>query len=162
MVFKSINEYSSSELDSFYSGVVELDIYLKCYALKNDVAGYGKTFLSEDNNEIIGYFTLCSSRIEYNNLPYAKNLPKYPMPSIRIARLAVKKDKQHQGYGTIMIRQAFRIIVEISIKIGVYAVLVDAKDSAINFYKNFGFMKLLNKESTYFLPIETIKIAFNL
>jgi len=159
MIFKSINDCAIDKLKEFDSGVIELDLFLKCYALKNDKSGYGKTFILEDNNLIIGYFTLCTSHIEYKNLPYINKLPKYPMPAVRIARLAVQKEKQHQGYGKSLIKEAFKLIIEISNKIGIYAVVVDSKDDAISFYKNYGFTKLLNSNSTFYLPIETLKLA---
>ena len=40
---------------------------------------------------------------------------------------------------------------------GICLILVDAKESAVSFYKHFGFMKLRNL--TYFIPVDTVKQA---
>jgi len=163
MIVKSINEVDSKKYNSFSCGNNDLDKYLKAYALYNDKAGYGKTFLVEDNNEIVGYFTLSSSSITFSEYPNLNHelLPRYPIPCIRIARLAVKKDKQHQGYGKQILKQAFLRILNVSDFVGIKLIVVDAKKESISFYEKYGFLKLKNDKSSYFLNIETLKQAID-
>ena len=41
-----------------------------------------------------------------------------------------------------------------SVSVGVYALLVDAKDEAAkNFYKKYGFIELVDEAMTLFLPL---------
>lgn len=94
MILKKINEYSNENFKSFDCNIVELNLYLKCFALKNDISGYSKSYILEDNKEIIGYFTLCSAQIEYKDLPLNNKMPRYPVPAIRIARLAIRNESQ--------------------------------------------------------------------
>lgn len=61
------------------------------------------------------------------------------------------------GYGNELIKQAIKVILDVEDKIGIYAIVVDAKKEAKGFYEKYGFIKLLNKDFTYFLPLKTIK-----
>ena len=155
---------SKSSLKKFDCGVKELNMYLYGYAQKNDILGLGKTFIAlDDNNFILGYFTLSIAQISYEELPtsYSSNLPKYPIPSLRIARLAVHKDLQGKGFGKKLLTQAFLKIIQVAEITGLYLIIVDAKESSQNFYKHYGFIKLNDEEFTYFLPVETVKKALS-
>lgn len=156
---KEIN--SKSSLKSFDCGVLVLNEFLSRYAMKNDLLGIGKTFIAlTEKNEIAGYFTLATAQIGFNEIPvnYQAKLPKYPIPSLRIARLAVNKNTQKKGIGKWLLTQAFRKIVFISEIVGIKFIIVDAKETSKAFYEKYGFMKL-KKELCYFIPIETVKKA---
>lgn len=158
MILKSIRNVSQEELANFSCGIHQLDYFLKKYALSNDQAGYGKTFVLQDDNVIVGFFTICSAQIKYESYPNPTKeiLPLYPIPCIRIARLAVNKELQNKGYGKELLRQAFLKIVAASVDIGVKLVLVDAKETSKMFYEKYGFRLLLGESLTYYLPVETI------
>ena len=158
MIIESINDINQDELTNFTCGINQLDYFLKSYALLNNQTGYGKTFVLEDNKEIIGFFTLCSAQVKFGNFPNpAKEaLPKYPIPCIRIARLAVAKKHQNKGYGKELLRQAFLKIVAVSFTVGVKLVLVDAKETSKTFYEKYDFKPLIGNTLTYYLPVETI------
>lgn len=158
MIIKNITSYSNKDLDSFNSGVFELDNFLKKYVKDNDLRGYGKTFILEDNNEIVGFFTLCSASIRFEEFPseLSKHLPRYIVPSIRIARLAVSKDKHGKGYGKELLKQAFLRIINISNTIGVKLIIVDAKDTSKSFYEKFGFNRLQTSKLSYYLLLDTL------
>lgn len=158
MNIKSINDVSEKDVKLFTCGNKDLDNYFKKYALINDQNGYGKTFVLEDKNEIIGFFTLCSSSIKWEEFPIKNSnlYPRYPIPCIRLARLGVRKDKQGRGYGKELLKQAFLRILNASSTIGVRLVVVDAKESSKTFYEKYGFMKLLESNLTYYLLTDTI------
>lgn len=156
MNLKNIGCAKDDELLSFSSGNDDLDKYLREYALKNDRNGYGKTFLLYDNDELIGFFTICSASIKFENL----NLPKYPIPAVRIPRLAIRKDKQGQGYGRELLKQALIRVLCILQKVGVRLVIVDAKETSASFYEHYGFQRLKDDALTYYLLIETLQNAF--
>ena len=163
MIVKSIKDVNESELLTFSCGNDDLDNFLVKHALSNDEAGYGKTFLLEDHNQIVGFFTLCSSSIKYDEFPTSGHhlLPRYPIPCIKIARLAIRKNLQGKGYGKEMLKQAFLRILTASETVGVRLVVVDAKESSASFYEKYGFQKLLNNKLSYYLLLDTIKEALN-
>lgn len=161
MIIKSINDVSKKEIDAFSCGNNDLDYFLKKYALTNDKNGYGKTFLLKDDNELVGFFTICSSSIKFDEYPnYEKVvIPKYPIPCIKIARLAVKLSKQGKGYGKELLKQAFLRILNVADTIGVKLIVVDAKKGSSKFYEKYGFNRLKNDGLSYYLLIDTIKQA---
>ena len=162
MIIKSIHDVDQDDIQSFTCGNIDLDEFLKKHAKNNDLNGYGKTFVLVDNDAFIGFFTLCSASIAFEEYPASKaqHLPKYPIPCIRIARLAVDKRFQGEGYGKELLKQAFLRILNVYPTIGIRLVVVDAKQSAASFYEKYGFVRLQNKKLSYFLPIETIIEAF--
>lgn len=161
MILKTIYDVSEKKINSFSCGNNDLDKFLKKYALRNDENGYGKTFLLEDNNEIVGFFTLCSSSINFEEFPILQsaNLPKYPIPCIKIARLGVDKKKQCCGYGRELLKQAFLKILNASQTIGIRLIVVDAKESSASFYEKYGFSRLSKGKLAYYLLIETLKVV---
>lgn len=161
MTIVSIANINKKLLNNFSCGIKDLDIYLTKYALLNDSIGYGKTFLLLGNNKIIGYYTLSSSSVKFDEYPneHNENIPKYPIPCIRIARLAISKNEQGKGFGKKLLKDAFLKILSIADTIGVRLVVVDAKESSKSFYEKYGFNKLKQKEMSYFLMVDTLKLA---
>ena len=164
MILKTICEVNQDELSLFTCGNEELDKFLKKYALKNDKNGYGKTFVLYDRNKIVGFFTLCSSSIRFDEIPRNnfELFPRYPIPAIKIARLAVAKQHQGMGYGKILLKECFIKILNAAMNIGVRLIVVDAKEASKSFYKKFGFQNLINNESSYFLLVDTLKESLTL
>lgn len=159
----SIKEIQSkSLLKKFDCEVESLNTFLSGYALKNDQLGIGKTFVAVNpEGKIGGYFTLAIAQISFQEIPdeYKIRLPKYPVPAIRIARLAVNKDMKGKGLGKDLLKQAFLKIVQVSDITGVYFILVDAKESSKTFYEHYGFIKLNDNELSYFMLVDTVKKA---
>lgn len=158
MILKTIYEIDQNELKSFSCGNQDLDRFLTKYALINDQNGYGKTFLLEDNGRVVGFFTLCSSSIKCEEFPTFNShlLPRYPIPCIRIARLAVQKESQGKGIGKELLKQAFLRILNVATTVGVRLIVVDAKESSKSFYEKYGFMRLKNDKLTYYLLVDTL------
>lgn len=163
MILKSIHLVEDSLINTFSCGNKDLDKFFKKYAKDNDTAGYGKTFVLFDEEKLVGFFTLCSAQIRFDSFPYSfeENLPKYPIPAIRIARLAVDAKMQKKGYGKELLKEAFYKIVNASQTIGIKIVVVDAKESSKSFYEKYGFIKLVDDRLTYCIHIQTIIDATN-
>ena len=158
MILKTIYEIDQNELKSFSCGNQDLDRFLTKYALINDQNGYNKTFLLEDNGRVVGFFTLCSSSIKCEEFPTFNShlIPRYPIPCIRIARLAVQKESQGKGIGKELLKQAFLRILNVATTVGVRLIVVDAKESSKSFYEKYGFMRLKNDKLTYYLLVDTL------
>ena len=153
---------------SFDCGVDELNIFLKQHANQNQSKNMSKTYVAvvavsaDDHKKNYGYYTLSAGHLVCDQLPeiVKTKLPKYPIPIARICRLAVDKDYKSQGIGGFLLHDAFTNVLSIADKMGVFAVVVDAKnDDAKSFYGNYGFTELQDSELTLFLPITTIKSA---
>ena len=68
-----------------------------------------------------------------------KGLPSYPLPALRIARLAVDERVHGQGVGAELLKQALIIARKTAAAVGCVGVVVDAKEDAIAFYVRYGF-----------------------
>ena len=94
--------------------------------------------------------------LDLSSLPEAsrKRLPKHPVPIARMGRLAVEKTAQGQGLGKLLLVDAMLRVRAAAASVGVYALLVDAKDAGAKaFYKKYGFMELPDEPLCLFLPL---------
>lgn len=160
----SVKDVSASKLKRFDCGIDALNEFLSRYSLKNDTLGIGKTFVAvNQTGEAVGYFTLATAQAVFEEIPdeYRTKLPKYPIPALRIARLAVSKTTQGKGVGKWMLAQAFERIVNVAEITGVYLIIVDAKESSKGFYEHYGFTKFNDKDLSYFLTVDTVRKAMN-
>ncbi len=149
---------------NFCCGKPPLDEYLHRYARQNDEKNIAKSFVAiDEENNVVGYYSLCTASIEFEELPEAirNQLPNYPVPAVLIARLAVDENVHGQGLGAKLLINALQRILTASAEIAIKAVLVDAiDDEAIKFYRHFEFIELPDQDLKLFLPIETIQQLF--
>ncbi len=159
----SVKEISpKSVLKKFDCEVEALNEFLSRYALKNDELGIGKTFVAlNENNQIAGYFTLATAQVAYQEIPddFKEKLPKYPIPALRIARLAVNKDLKGKGIGKWLLAQAFIKAIHVADVTGLYFIIVDAKETSKSFYEHYGFHKFFDEDLSYFILVDTVRKA---
>jgi predicted GNAT family N-acyltransferase len=87
-----------------------------------------------------------------------KKLPKYPVPIVRIGRLAVDNSMQGKGVGASLLKDALQRCVMVSKEVGIFAVVVEAKhEKAKRFYLKYGFSEFNDEPLNLFLPIKTIR-----
>ncbi len=85
---------------AFCSGNIELDRFFQRYAGQNQFRHHiGITYILLVGNKIVGFITVSAGEIVVDDLQSQsrRRLPEYPLPVMRIARLAI--DKQFQGLG---------------------------------------------------------------
>lgn len=167
MSFKlvAIKDIPKAKLKKFDCGTEVLNEFLSQYSFKNDILGIGKTFVAFNKNEdVIGYFTLAAAQVLFEDIPdnYRAKLPRYPIPALRIARLAVGKNLQGKGIGKWLLTQAFIKIIHVAEITGLYFIIVDAKETSKSFYEHYGFIKFNDKEFSYFLTVDTVRKAMEL
>lgn len=126
--------------------------------------GLGRTFVATTGTvpRVLGYFTLRSGSVEFANLPpdETQRFPRYPVPVVHLARLAV--DRSAQGLGERLLYTAFSKAYEASKEIAVYAVEVIAFDGQIrNFYLKYRFRPLVHDELHLYLSIKTLVKLFD-
>jgi predicted GNAT family N-acyltransferase len=157
---------SSVKRDNFDCGVFELNDYLKKYARQNDAKGIAKTFVaivSTENKEVVGYYSISMAEISHESLPesYSKKLPRYPIPAMRLGKLAVAIELQGRGLGRELLVDALYRAIHVSQEIGIFAVVVDASDrKAEAFYLKYGFVPLADRQLSLFIPISTVSKIF--
>lgn len=154
----------SHRVNDFDCGEPVLNEYLRRYAMKNHKKGVAKAYMgtAEVSKTVVGYYTLSAGAISFQNLPSESSpgLPKYPVPVARLGKLAVAIDRQGTGLGTYLISDAMNRVLMAAEKIGVFALIVDAKhDRAKGFYKRFGFLEFQDTSLSLFLPVATIAAA---
>jgi GNAT superfamily N-acetyltransferase len=152
----------SHERASFSCGKPSLDDFLRSLVTQYEKRNLGRTYVAVRGGErrVIGYYTLASGAIPFQNLPAlaAKKLPRHPVPVILLARLAVDQGVQGQGLGEFLLLDALRRCLEIGEGLGSHAVEVDAiDDPARAFYRRYGFVSLEDSELHLYLPLTTIR-----
>ena len=101
-----------------------------------------------------------SGHVSSQALPQEYRHPLYPVAIARIARLAVALEYQKQGIGKLLLHDALQKIMRVAETIGIYAVVVDAKDKeAKQFYQQYGFIPLQNSALTLVISLSTIQQA---
>lgn len=159
-IFLSIE--ASVNRDNFDCGIPELNEYLQKYAKQNHRKGIATTFVAipeRENFNVVGYYSVCMSEIKRESLPenYHKQLPRYPIPAIKIAKLAVDKSSQGKGLGKKLLMECFRKAVSLSSEVGIFCVTVDAlNQEAKNFYLKYGFIPFPDNTLSLFLPLKTL------
>ncbi len=152
--------------EAFTCGVPELDDYLRQRAgqdLRSNVAACYVLAESADERTVRGYYTLSSYAIDVGDLPVAmsRRLPRYPrVPAALLGRLAVDRAFQKRGFGELLLVDAMRRTLEIAARIGLHALVVDAKDvGAAAFYLGYGFIPFPSEGLRLFMPVRTIEKA---
>jgi GNAT superfamily N-acetyltransferase len=127
---------------AFSSGDADLDRFFRKYAGQNQFRLHiGTTYVAVRDVEILGFATLTATSISIADLPKTarKRLPNYPLPALRLARLAVAESARGQGIGKLLLRTVFNVAHEMAERTGCVAVVVDAKPTAVGFYEQYGF-----------------------
>ena len=164
---KFVFEKLSRELarDAFDCGIESLNEFLKRYALQNLKKNISVTTVAVtegDRKKILGYYSVSMAQVNFEELPeeLARGIPRYPVPALRIGRLAVDRSAQGMGLGSELLRHALVRALNLSREVGTCVVLVDAIDEkAKQFYERFGFVALLDLPLSLVLPMETIAEA---
>ena len=155
----------------FSSGDVELDRFFLRYAGQNQFRHHiGTTYVAVADEFILGFVTVSpgelASEVPREQLP--GRLPDYPLPVLRIARLAVDARARGRGVGRSLLRFVLRLGVEMRDRYGCIGLVVDAKPAATSFYVRLGFQALTEvrgglgdrpKPTPMFLPIQRVMEA---
>lgn len=146
--------------DGFDCGEPALNDFLLRQAGQQQRRGFGKTYVavSEEGVAVLGFVTVSAGQVATEKLPAHLKLPRYPVPMLRIGRLAVSRAHQGQGLGQDLLAFALNLALEFSHRVGLYAVVVDAKnETAAAFYVGLGFQPCLDNPLCLYLPVAVLK-----
>ncbi|WP_340648393.1 GNAT family N-acetyltransferase [Pseudoxanthomonas winnipegensis] len=145
--------------DGFSCGVAALDDYLRQRAGQHQRDGIATTHVLIDDAapaRLLGYCALSAAQLHLTELKPVdrKRLPAYPVPAIRLGRLAVAQAEQGRGHGQLLLGHAVNLALSVRSTLGVRVMVVDAKDArAAAFYEGFGFRRTASAAMTLYLPL---------
>ncbi len=131
---------------AFRSGNADLDRFFTSYAGQNQFRHHiGTTYVAVDAmKRIVGFATVSASQIAPEPLVRSGHgrLPKYPVPVLRLARLAVATDAKGRGIGGQLLQAVVALARRMADDVGCVGIVVDAKPEAVAFYEKLGFFPL--------------------
>lgn len=150
---------------NFDCGEEALNLYLRNFARQDMRRELARTFIirQEEDDKVLGYYTLCSGALDVSELPdnLLKKLPKYPIPVVRLARLAVDNKQQSKGYGELLFADSLFRTSLAGENIGVYGIVIDAKhEKAKQFYQQYGFQSISTNPLLLFSSLKEIRNKF--
>ena len=127
----------------FQSGDADLDRFFQKFAGQNQFKHYvGVTYVAVAAGAVLAFVTVATGHVEIEGLPAParKKLPRYPLPVLRLARLAADRSAQGQGLGSQLLRFVLQLAMRMAQDYGCVGVVVDAKPGAAGFYEKYGFI----------------------
>jgi len=143
MEIRALSE--GDDRSQFQSGDPELDRFFHKFAGQNQFKHYvGTTYVAVDGRQILGFATVAPGHVEIEGMPASmrRKLPRYPLPVLRLARLAVDASARGQGLGSQILRFVLGLGVRMANDYGCVGVVVDANPDAVEFYTRYGFVPL--------------------
>ena len=129
----------------FRSGDIDLDRFFQRYAGQNQFRHHiGTSYVAVQGDQIVGFATVSSGELTTEVVTKAlrRRLPAYPLPILRLARLAVDERFQGHGIGRFLLRSMLALAIEMRDRAGCVGMVVDAKPDAVDFYTALGFTRL--------------------
>ena len=148
--------------NDFDCGEPALNAFLQRLARQQAERDFNRTYVAcaQGESRIRGYYAVSAAAIDFENWPSSLRLPRYPVPVARIGRLAVDGRSQETGVGAALMRHAMVLAASLAQHIGLYAVVVDAKnEAAFAFYARYGFQRFFDQGLSMFLTTDVIRRA---
>jgi GNAT superfamily N-acetyltransferase len=157
-----IEKLAGHDRSRFDCGVTELDNWLRTQASQQQRKDNVVTFVAVDprDRRVIGYYSSQTYRLELAeaDTAFGVGARRYPVPAILLARLAVCRSAQGQRIGEQLLVHALRSAAEVAARVGVELVVVHAiSDSAVEFYKRYGFTQFVDLDRSLFITIRTVR-----
>ncbi len=150
----------------FSCGDEALDLFFHRYAGQNQFRQHvGVTYVAVEDGRILGFVTVSAATVDADDLPDGRRMPPYPLPALRIARLAVDREHHGRGLGRSLLRHAIELAETVRDQVGCVGVLVDAKGTAVSYYDRLGFeavealeghATILPRTTMMFLPLGAV------
>lgn len=129
------------------------------------------TFVLEDENEIVGYYSLLNDKISQTTLPknlwrklrkkipHEKHLGSYP--AVKIGRFAISKNYRGKGIGSYLINGIMQLLITQRGLSACRFLTVDAYPDAVQFYEKNDFIKMIN-DADITTELQTIPLYYDL
>ena len=165
---------AGDDTSPFRCGDPEYDVFLQRYAGQNQERLFvGTTYVALDGLRVVGYVTVAGGQLDRDDIPCQAQggLPRYPLPVLRLARLAVDEGFQGRGLGRRLAAGALAVALQVRAAAGCVGVVVDALPSRVSFYADLGFVELeltsglspiRPQPVAMFLPIAAVEAALSI
>ena len=150
--------------EGFGCGEPALDRFLAQSARQSITKGSSRTFVwtapsSRRPNQILGFFTLITDVVVTIELapPLARRYPDGRIPVVKLARLAVDKERRGTGLGRTLIWKAMKKAIQVHEAVGIAALWADAKNEEVaGFYRHLGFIPAEGNPLSLYIAIKTL------
>jgi len=148
---------SNINISSFDCGIFDLNDFFQNEALKNQNDWLSLTMVMIGNDaSLLGFYTLTPDTLHRGRIDISDKIADYPYqkyPAIKLARFAIDKRYQRNGFGSKLMKEFFLHAWRFVQNGGGRFITVDAKNSAIDFYQTFGFKVVEGKEDEIIVPM---------
>ena len=147
---------------AFSCGNPELDRYIRQQAGQDSKRKIAAVFIvAADGKSVAGFYTLSAESILAADLPveFGKRMPRFPLPVTLLGRMAVAQSLQGQRLGEFLLLDALARASSASRQVASWAVVVDTKAGAREFYLRHGFIPLATKTDRLFYPMKTVEMV---
>ena len=125
----------------FDCGDGELNLFFRRYTGQNQFRHHiGVSYVAVKDDLILGFVTVSPAALDADDLPSGRRMPPYPVPVLRVARLAVDLRAQGVGVGEALLRFCLELAERMRDELGCVGLLVDAKPGTEEFYGQYGFV----------------------
>lgn len=152
--FEALN--AEHKRNDFRCGEPDLDVWLQRQAGQDVTRNLARVqVLTRDGSSVDGFYSLSATSIDPSGLPVniARKLARFGIPATLLGRMAVDDRMQGKGLGNLILASALRRAWEGSRIIGSWAVVVDAKPNARDFYLKHDFEPFPDHPSRLFLTM---------
>lgn len=141
----------------FDCGDADLNSWLSQTARQHKAKGISSTFVAVEtatSTEIHGFYAISLAELVNADMPvqYGKRLPA-KVPVFRLGRLATALLHRRKGIGELLLFDAIDRATRIAKEVSGVGVVVNAKHSAVDFYRQYGFEQMADHPLNLFLPI---------
>ena len=141
----------------FDCGDADLNVWLTQTAMQHKAKGVSSTFVAvtdETSAVVLGYYAISLAELVNADLPeqYRKRLPN-KLPVFRLGRLATAVQHRRNGIGEHLLFDAIDRVTRIATEVGGIGLVVNAKQSAVDFYQKYGFEPMADHPLNLFLSI---------
>lgn len=154
---------SHHDRTAFSCGVAALDTYIQKQTGQDLERRLAAIFvLTSDGKTIAGFYSLSASTLLAEELPadLARRLPRFPLPVTLLGRMAVQQTLHGQRLGEFLLTDALKRAWDGSKQIASFAVTVDARQGARDFYIKHGFIPTTSRPDRLFYSMKTIEKLF--
>ena len=149
---------------AFSCGIEALDEYFRGDPIRQDVSRRvtNAFVLTPDGKFVAGFYTLSPISILSVDLTPSlqKKLPKRPIGAILIGRMGRDLSLRGKGAGELLLMNALHKAWQASKLVSCWAVVVDAKEGARDFYLKNEFIPFATQPDRLFLLMKKIDLMF--
>ena len=142
-----------------------LNSFIRQHASVNHERGVSRVYVAVrgSHQQVLAYYASSAGTFLRDHLPPddQAGLPRYPLPTAHLGRLAVDLSCRGQRLGELLLFHFLKTACDVAERIGVFAVdLFSKDDDAKRFYLKYGFIPLQDDTFHLYLPIATVRAMF--